>query len=235
MASLVEVRPVLTGSGRPRILFRGSLEENGVLLTEDAISDTITSDGKFWAWVDAQTRANRLPAGKGTETVSLKLSLSFLGHDGSVAVLDAVTGATSAITDEPWEFYKTHHASDPGSQMQIIQQLTNMVIEQQKQLPIQMEQIFKALLESGQRAITTSASESAKIIQSSIEPLKSSLGLIEKAYQHESMRADKASDCVIRMLNDRTETPSSIDEATKLVGFVAGLAGLLDKTRKMVN
>lgn len=52
--------------------------------------------------------------------------------------------------------------------------------------------------------------------------------LMEKAYQHESTRADKANDAVIRMLNSEKKEDSAIDDLAKL----AGIAALM---KKVVN
>lgn len=231
----MEVRPVLANAGRPRVIYRGPLEENGVTLTEDVIADTLACDGKFWDWVHAQIRARRIPDDSDGTVVRLKLSLSFIGQDASFAVVDSATGGTSLITEEAWEFHKGANGGDINNPLYIIQQFTSMIIEQQQQIHVQMAKMLKDVLDTGQKAIVASAGESAKIIQAAVEPLKSSFALVEKAYQHESTRADKASDCVIRMLNDRDKEDSSLDEATKMVTLATSALALLEKGKKVVN
>lgn len=55
-ARLAEVRGATSQIGRARVIFRGPLEQDGQLLTEDTIADAVACDGRFWDWVNAQVR-----------------------------------------------------------------------------------------------------------------------------------------------------------------------------------
>ncbi len=237
-ARLVEVRAVPGGSARPRTIFRGPLEDCGQVLTEDGIADAVSADSKFWDWVGAQVRQRRIPtdqSGDGT-VVRLKLSVTFINQDASPAIIDDVTGTTSFVTAEPWEFYKgTPGNGDPMNPMYLIHQFSQLIIEQQKDLPNQMARMLKDVVETGKVAIQTSAAESAKILQATIDPLKSQLTLIEKSHSHESTRADKASDAVMRMLMAEPKEKDSISEPEKLIGFLTALLALAEKGKKVLN
>ena len=94
---LVEVRALIGNLSRSRVIYRGPLEEHGVEVTEDSIADLVATDARFWDWVSAQVRQRRIPtdsAGDGS-IVKLKLALSFMQQDGSKAIIDEATGATS--------------------------------------------------------------------------------------------------------------------------------------------
>ena len=98
-----------------------------------------------------------------------------------------------------------------------------------------MARMLKDVVETGKVAIQTSAAESAKILQATIDPLKSQLTLIEKSHSHESTRADKASDAVMRMLMAEPKEKDSISEPEKLIGFLTALLALAEKGKKVLN
>lgn len=237
-ARMVEVRAITSSANRPRTIFRGPIEEGGVLLTEDAIADSLAGDSKFWDWVSAQIRQRRIPTeqnGDGS-VVRLRLSVSFINQDASPAILDDTTGATSFATAEAWEFYRgTPGSGDPLNPMFLIHQFSQLIIEQQKDMPNQVSRMLKEVVEVGKSAIQTSAAESAKIIQASVEPLKSQLTLIEKSHTHESTRADRASDAVIRMLMSESKDKDPVSEPEKLIGFLTALLALAEKGKKVLN
>ena len=237
-ARLVEVRAVTNSASRPRTIFRGPIDEGGVSLTEDAIADSLAGDGKFWDWINAQVRQRRIPTdqvGDGS-VVRLKLAVSFINQDASPAILDETTGTTSFVTAEAWEFHRgTPGSGDPLNPMYLIHQFSQLLIEQQKELPNQVSRMLKDIVEVGKVAIQTSAAESAKILQATIDPLKSQLTLIEKSHSHESTRADKASDAVMRMLMAESKEKDPISEPEKLIGFLTALLALAEKGKKVLN
>lgn len=233
-ARAVEVRSSIPGSGRARVLYRGPVEENGVWLTEETIADSLAADEKFWEWASAQVRINRIVEDKGN--VRFKLSLCFFDQDASPAVIDPATGLTHQQTEEPQEFYRSTRASDASQPITIIKDLNTAIISQQKEIPVQMEKMLAAVVENGQKVITATAEKSAAIITASIEPLTKAFGLIEKAYLHESTRADKASDCVIRMLNSKdNKSDSPMEELNKLLLAIGTFVNLAEKTKKVVD
>lgn len=238
-ARLVEVRAVTSLNARPRIVFRGPLEEHGVTLTEDAISDAVATDSKFWDWVGAQVRQRRISADNTGDggLVRLKLSISFINQDASLAILDESSGATSVVTGESWEFYKSSTAhSDQMNPMVLVERFITLMVDQQKELPNQVARILKEVTDTGRVALQTSAAESSKILQASIEPLKAQMALIEKSHSHETARADKASDAVIRMLNNPEKDKSStVDELVKLATAAPAILAIFEKVVEKVK
>lgn len=238
-ARVLEVKSNPGGAGRPRTIFRGPLDEAGnYTLTEDAVIDAVCADPRFWDWVTVQQRSRRLLSQAGVAdggVVTLRLTVSFLNQDGSLAVLDEGTGATSFSCPDTWEFHKTasmHKDTDP---MTLVIELSKAIVEQQKLMPEVMVRMFKEMSESGRVTIQTSAAESAKLLQASIEPLKSQLAIIEKSHTHESTRADRASDAVIRMLMSDPKEKESVSEPEKLIGFLTALLALAEKGKKVLN
>lgn len=256
-ARLVEVRALASLHSNRRLMFRGPLEEDGVTLTEDSIADTVASDIKFWEWVDAQRKQRRLSPDKDGDgsMVRVKLSITFVNQDASKAILDESTGATSVVTEDSWEFHKGSFGQSEqlipmtildrfmtlmcAQQKEHREQLTahqRDLLEQQKELPNQIARILKEVTDTGKAALQTSAAESSKILQAAVEPLKAQMTLIEKSHSHESTRADKASDAVIRLLNSETKKESStVDDLIKLAGAAPALLALLEKAKKGMN
>ncbi len=228
----VEIRSAVAGAGRPRLIYKGPLEEGGVWITEDTIADTLSIDEKFWEWVTSQTRVGRIVAEK--SLIRLKLTLSFTNQDGSVAILDPVLDLKTQTTDEVIEFYKGK-GTDREDAITALNQLNHAIISQQKEIPVQMANMLSTVVENGQKAISAASASSAAILTASIEPLSKAMALLEKAYAHESMRADKATDAVLRMLNNQKQETSAIDEATKLMTLAGGFFALLEKGKKVVN
>ena len=110
-----------------------------------------------------------------------------------------------------------------------------LMMEQQKELPNQIAKILSVVTETGKATLQTSAAESSKILQASVEPLRAHMALIDKSHTHETTRADKAADAVIRMLNsDDKKGSSQVDDIIKLVGAAPALLALLDKAKKTV-
>lgn len=92
--------------------------------------------------------------------------------------------------------------------------------------------IEKTSVESA-KILQQSATSSGQIMQAIVEPFKASLGLVDKAYTHESQRADKASDAVIRLLNSDTKDKSDIvDNLVKLAGAAPMLLAMLKELKK---
>lgn len=245
-ARLVEVRAITSLNGKHRVIFRGPVEEDGIALTEDAIADVIAGDSRFWEWIDAQRRQRRISAdnaGDGS-LVRLKLSVSFINQDASKAILDESNGATSVVTDDSWEFHRSTAVTQehlvPMAFMErfftLMCEQQKDIREQQKELPNQIARILKEVTDTGKAALQTSAAESSKILQASVEPLKAQMTLIEKSHSHESTRADKASDAVIRLLNSETKKESStVDDLIKLASAAPALLALVEKAKKGMN
>lgn len=72
----------------------------------------------------------------------------------------------------------------------------------------------------GAKCLQVTAEHSAQILQAVIQPFNKTLEMMHAAYNHESTRADKASDAVVRMLNAREPSESTADTVVKLVGVV---------------
>ncbi len=238
-ALMVDLKAHLSGSGRARSIYRGSIDENGQnTLTEDSIIDAVSGDVRFWEWVQVQQRAGRLlsPNSNGQPgVIRLRVSVSFLNQDGSASVIDAGTGSTSYSCPESWEFHKSlseKHDLDP---LNLVHELTRTLIEQQKAMPDIMVRMFEKMTENGRIAIQSSAQESAKILAAIVDPLKSQLALIEKHSTHESTRADKASDCVIRMLNANAESKGWTGGPDQWVNTIGGAVTVLEKISKLTN
>lgn len=255
-ARLVEVRAIVSTRQRPRTIFRGPLEDSGYVLTEDMIADTVADDAKFWAWVATQSQRRHLQAdrlGDDGTVLRCKLSISFINQDGSFAILDPVHNTTTVTTQETWEFHKTC-ASESIDPMRLVDKFSNALIEQQKEMPNMMARMLKDVIDANKLAmqetakmLQQSAIESAKIIQQSAieaakitaaasEPIKTSFTLVDQAYKHESTRADKAADAVIRILNAETKSKEddSIDQVSRIVTAGAGILTLLEKSKKVL-
>jgi hypothetical protein len=61
------------------------------------------------------------------------------------------------------------------------------------------------------------------------------LAIIEKSHTHESTRADRASDAVIRMLMSESKDKDPVSEPEKLIGFLTALLALAEKGKKVLN
>lgn len=94
----VEVRPVVTGSCRPRLIFRGPLEARGVMLTDNDIADALARDLKFWRWIRSEERARRLRTEYSGKIIRFKLSLSFRDRESALIIVDPASGIASLIT-----------------------------------------------------------------------------------------------------------------------------------------
>ena len=110
------------------------------------------------------------------------------------------------------------------------------VIEANK---LAMQETAKMLQQSAiesAKIIQQSAIEAAKITAAASEPIKTSFTLVDQAYKHESTRADKAADAVIRILNAETKSKEddSIDQVSRIVTAGAGILTLLEKSKKVL-
>lgn len=236
---LVEVRALAGNLSRSRVIYRGPLEEHGVEVTEDGICDQVAMDSKFWDWIGAQLRQRRIPAdssGDNGGVVRLKLSLSFIQQDGSKAIVDEASGATSIVTEDSWEFFKAAAGNQEQiSQLALMERFFTLMMEQQKELPTQIAKILSVITETGRATLQTSAAESSKIIQASVEPLKAQMALIEKSHTHETTRADKSTDAVIRMMNsdDFKKPDSLVDNLVTLAGAAPQILLLLKRADEL--
>lgn len=97
-ACFVEVRPVFTGSSRPRLIFRGPLQKRGVALDENDIADALSQDVKFWRWIHSEERARRLWTERNGRVVRFRLALTFFNAESALIILDASTGRASLVT-----------------------------------------------------------------------------------------------------------------------------------------
>lgn len=113
--------------------------------------------------------------------------------------------------------------------------INKAIIQQQKDIPVQMKEMMAAVVENGQKSITMAAEKSAAIITAAIEPLTKAFGLIEKAYIHESTRADKANDAVIRMLNSKPKEDSFLDDVSKVVAMGGPAIAFIKEVKKAVS
>ena len=227
---LVEVRTLVGNLSRSRVIFRGPIEEHGVEVTEDAIADHVATDSKFWEWISAQIKQRRVPVDSASDgsMVRLKLSVCFIQQDGSKAILDEATGATSIVTEDSWEFFRaTQTNQDQLSQLALMERFFTLMMEQQKELPNQIARILSVITETGKATLQTSAAESSRIIQASVEPMKAQMALIDKAHTHETTRADKSSDAVIRMMNS--------DDFKKTGGFAENLVALATAAPQLLS
>lgn len=99
----VEIRPSV-GSGRRRAIYRGALEEDGALLTEEVIADRIAADTAFWEHVESSRDASKLPAGKRGH-LECRVSLQFLDQAGcALSLTDG--GDTWQQSRESFDFYQ---------------------------------------------------------------------------------------------------------------------------------
>ena len=159
------------------------------------------------------------------------IAVGYAGAGTVEFLLDEATGATSLVTDEAWEFHRgsAGHA-DQANPMNLIERLMTLVIEQQKEMPNQVARLLKEVTDTGKAALQTSAAESSKILQASVEPLKAQMALIDKSHTHETTRADKASDAVIRLLNNpEKDKGNMVDDLVKLVGAAPAMLVILEK------
>ena len=86
------------------------------------------------------------------------------------------------------------------------------------------------------KLLAASAQESSRILAAAVEPLKAQMALIDKSHAHETTRADKATDAVVRMLNSETKGKSDIvDDFIKLLGAAPALLALVEKAKKGVS
>ncbi len=113
--------------------------------------------------------------------------------------------------------------------------INKAIISQQKDIPVQMREMLAAVVENGQKSITMAAEKSAAIITAAIDPLTKAFGLIEKAYLHESTRADKANDAVIRMLNSKPKEDTFLDDVSKVVAMGGPAIALIKEVKKAVS
>ncbi len=236
-ARVVEVKVNPGGAGRPRTIYRGPLEEAGsYTLTEDAVIDAICADVRFWEWVAVQVRSGRIqsPGVGDTGFVRMRVVVSFLNQDGSLAVIDEGTGTTSYSCPDTWEFHKSNTIAKDTDPMTLVVELTKALMEQQKLLPDMMVRMLKEISENGKASIQTSAAESAKILAAMLEPFKSQLAIIDKQHLHETSRADKATDAVIRMLNS-TDRDKGISEPEKLFNAGSAFLSMIEKSKKLLN
>lgn len=85
-----------------------------------------------------------------------------MNQDASLAILDDITGATSLVTEEAWEFHKGANGGDIYNPLYIIQKFTILILDQQKDMPNQIAKTLKDIVDTGNAAVTTSAAESEK-------------------------------------------------------------------------
>ncbi len=103
-AHSVEVRPVFTGSSRPRLIFQGPLARYGQQLADNDIADALARDVRFWRWIRSEERARRLRTEHGGRVVRFRLSLTFRDGQSELIVLHPERGQTYAVTPRDEQF-----------------------------------------------------------------------------------------------------------------------------------
>lgn len=233
-ARLVELRAHTNGPGRFRTIFRGPLDEaeNNYTLTEDSIIDQVSQDERFWEWVGVQLKNGRIyVANHDPETGSIRLRVTvvFINQDGSHAILDSGSGATSFTCSEPWDFHRNIRAkTEPDQTVLLLGRMAEVLIEQQKALPEMITKLFKEVSENGRVTVQASTQESAKILHSIMEPMKQQLSMIEKYTSGETLRANKATDACIRQLNASAEGKSWTGSPDDWIGAAKGIVQLAE-------
>lgn len=99
-ASSVEIRPVFTGSSRPRPIFRGRLQPLGGQFDENFIYDKLARDRKFWRWIYSEERARRLRTERNGLRVRFKLTLFFFNRNDEIIYVDKENSQASLTTCE---------------------------------------------------------------------------------------------------------------------------------------
>ena len=109
-ATHVTVRPIL-GQGNRRALYRGPVDQDGVVLSDDDIKDTVARDARFWDYVDASIKSGSLSE---TDKRSLRcrVSVQFLDSGGAALSLGD-GGELWAQSTETVEFLRSR-AREPG-------------------------------------------------------------------------------------------------------------------------
>ncbi len=103
-AHVVEIRPVFTGSSRPRVIFRGPLVRYGHDLDDNDIADIISRDVRFWRWIRSEDRARRFRSLRNGSAVSFRLALWFFDENNKLITLDRTSGRTHAVTHSEEQF-----------------------------------------------------------------------------------------------------------------------------------
>ena len=103
-AHVVEIRPVFTGSSRPRVMFRGPLVRHGRDLDDNDIADIVARDMRFWRWIRSEERARRFRSLTHGHGVLFRLALWFFDENNKLLTLDRASGRTHAVTPSAEQF-----------------------------------------------------------------------------------------------------------------------------------
>lgn len=219
------------GAGKTRALFKGPIEENGIFVSDESIADAVATDKGFWAYVDAQVEDERIQPQTGLW--SWKLSLKFLNQDGTPAVLDAVNGVTSRVTDEAYTFVRARKKkAGKGGGMKVIvaaleanQAVTLRVLDA---LPSLLREAATIGAQAGALVTQAAAQESAKLLSAGTAPLQQAMDLIASHVKHETARADDATLAHAKQLLKQNEGDWT-DTAVKFVSAAPAVIKLVDK------
>lgn len=100
----VTVRPIV-GQGNRRALYRGPVDEDGRVLSDDDIKDAVARDLRFWEYVERSLEAGSLPEGD-PKRLSCRVSVQFTDSGGAAIALND-QGETWAQSKETVEFLRT--------------------------------------------------------------------------------------------------------------------------------
>jgi len=96
-------------------------------------------------------------------------------------------------------------------------QSINTITQHSSAMMLDANKVLGHTQSEGAKVLQATAEHSAKILEAVTQPFTKTLEMMHTAYTHESTRADKASDAVVRMLNAREPTESATDSMVKLI------------------
>ena len=196
----VVIRPVF-GRGNTQTLYKGAIEENGVLIDECQVSKCVSENSGFWSYIDALKRAGRDVGTEEKGFFTWKLSIQFLDQSGAPALIDS---KTSVVTAEAHEFYRNGHPdAKEQSSLAVMADLLKAVGETQR---------------DQQRVLAESARDVAVQVSAAVmKPLTEIVDRLVLQTKEETTRADEMTKVAFRGIQDARPQPDLFDGMAKIL------------------
>ena len=195
-AVTVVVRPVF-GRGNTQALYKGAIEENGIVVDECKVSSSVAANSGFWDYIDAQKRAARDIGTEDKGIFSWRLSIQYLDQNGAPALIDT---KTSLVTTEAHEFYRNSgETRKEDSSLAVVAKTLERVAD---------------MLQNMQRNLTEGVKE---VVAVAMKPTVDLADRLVQMSKEETGRADEMTKVAFKGIRDSQPAPDVFDGLAKII------------------
>jgi hypothetical protein len=178
-------------------LYKSPIEENGTVVDECKVSQSVAENSGFWSYIDAQKRAGREVGTEDKGIFTWKLCIQYLDQSGAPALLG---DKTSVVTSDAHEFYRARAESDKQESAQAIVARTQEKIAD--------------MLQNMQANLANNAKE---VAVAAMQPLNELVGRVQQMCKEETTRADEMTKVAMKGIREAQPQPDIFDGLAKVI------------------